>query len=41
MNAYVEAEELYNLANYFEDLRGEIYRPMIFKIPRALNSRTA
>lgn len=35
----VEAEELYNLANYFEDLRGEIYRPMIFKIPIALNSR--
>ncbi len=34
----VEAEELYDLANYFEGLRGEIYRPMIFKIPRALNN---
>ncbi|NOX28307.1 MAG: hypothetical protein GXP21_09030 [Gammaproteobacteria bacterium] len=35
----VEAAELYDLANYFKDLRGEIYRPMIFKIPRALNNR--
>lgn len=34
----VEAGELYDLANYFDDLRGEIYRPMIFKIPRALSS---
>jgi len=32
----VEAAELYDLANYFDGLRGEIYRPMIFKIPRAL-----
>ncbi|MBI4228509.1 MAG: hypothetical protein HY693_02180 [Deltaproteobacteria bacterium] len=30
--------ELYELANQFADLRGEIYRPMIFKIPRALAS---
>ena len=35
----VEADELYDLANYFGDLRGEIYRPMIFSIPRALHDR--
>jgi hypothetical protein len=34
----VEPAELYELANHFSDLRGEIYRPMIFKIPRALAS---
>lgn len=34
----VEPVELYELANYFGNLRGEIYRPMIFKIPRALAS---
>lgn len=34
----VEPGELYELANYFEGLREEIYRPMIFKIPRALAS---
>jgi len=34
----VEPAELYELANAFDDIRGEIYRPMIFKIPRALAS---
>ncbi|MFH1955257.1 MAG: hypothetical protein ABIL06_27025 [Pseudomonadota bacterium] len=34
----IEADELYDLANHFSDLQGEIYRPMIFKIPRALAS---
>lgn len=34
----VAPAELYELANHFSDLRGEIYRPMIFKIPRALVS---
>ena len=34
----VEPAELYELANAFDDLRGEIYRPMIVKIPRALRS---
>jgi len=34
----VEPAELYELANHFDDLRGEIYRPRIFKIPRALAS---
>lgn len=34
----VEPAELYELANAFDDRRGEIYRPMIFKIPRALAS---
>lgn len=34
----VEPAELYDLANAFSDLRGEMYRPMIFKIPRALAS---
>lgn len=32
----VLSAELYELANYFSDLQGEVYRPMIFKIPRAL-----
>lgn len=32
----VEPAELYKLANYFGDLRGRIYRPMIFEIPRVL-----
>jgi hypothetical protein len=34
----VEPAELYELANHFSDLGGEIYRPMISKIPRALAS---
>jgi hypothetical protein len=32
----IDPVELYELANHFSDLRGEIYRPMIFAIPRAL-----
>lgn len=32
----ITSTELYELANRFTDLRGEVYRPMIFKIPRAL-----
>jgi hypothetical protein len=35
---FVEPAELYELANHFNDIRGEIYRPMIFKIPRVLAS---
>jgi len=35
----VEPAELYELANHFDDLRGEVFRPMIIKIPRALASR--
>lgn len=34
----IESAELYDLANYFSDLQGEVYRPMIFEIPRALAS---
>lgn len=34
----IEAAELFDLANHFSDLQGEVYRPMIFKIPRALAS---
>ncbi len=34
----IVAAELYDLANYFSDLRCEVYRPMIFKVPRALAS---
>lgn len=34
----VEPAELYDLANYFCDLRGEIQRPMIFRILGALAS---
>lgn len=33
----VEPKELYELATYFDGLRGEVYRPMLFKIPRALS----
>jgi hypothetical protein len=36
----VDSAELYQLANEFYDFRTEIYRPMIFKIPRALNARS-
>jgi len=38
----IAANELYELANHFSDLQGEAYRPMIFKIPKALatNDRT-
>lgn len=32
----VDAEELYRLANGFNDFRSEIYRPMIFEIPKAI-----
>lgn len=28
--------DLYALANHFSDLQGEVYRPTIFQIPRAL-----
>lgn len=34
----VESGELYDLANYLNDLRLAIYRPMIIKIPNALAS---
>lgn len=32
----IMSTELYELANHFSDLQGEVYRPMISKIPRAL-----
>ena len=32
----VKSDELYKLANEFADFRGAIYRPMIFKLPRAI-----
>jgi len=32
----INSSELYELANAFLGMRAEIYRPMIFKIPRAL-----
>ena len=32
----IAADELYELANHFFDLQDEVYRPMIFKIPKAL-----
>jgi len=32
----VSSEELYKLANEFDDFRAAIHRPMIFKIPRAV-----
>jgi hypothetical protein len=32
----VESSELYKLANEFDDFRAAVYRPMIFKIPRAI-----
>lgn len=32
----IASTELYDLANRFPDLQGEVYRPMIFKIPRSL-----
>jgi len=35
----IASAELYELANYFSDLQGEVYRPMIFKIPRALDNK--
>lgn len=38
-NREIVAAELYELANYFSDLQGEVYRPMIFKIPRALANK--
>jgi hypothetical protein len=34
----IASAELYELANCFSELQGEVYRPMIFKIPRALAS---
>ena len=33
----VESSELYQLANEMNEFRSEIYRPMILKLPRALN----
>ena len=33
----VDSEELYKLANEFDAFRVAIYRPMIFKIPRAID----
>jgi hypothetical protein len=35
----VKAQELYDLANNLEAMRGEIIRPMLFKIPRAMAGR--
>jgi len=32
----VESADLYKLANEFNEFQSEIYRPMIFKIPRAV-----
>ena len=32
----VDSKELYKLANEFDDFREAVYRPMIFKIPRAV-----
>lgn len=32
------AADLYELANHFAGLQGEVFRPMIFQIPRALAS---
>ncbi|WP_077730023.1 hypothetical protein [Methylocaldum sp. 14B] len=32
----IASDELYALANYFSDFQGEVLRPMILKIPRAL-----
>jgi hypothetical protein len=32
----IVAAELFDLANYFSELQRGVYRPMIFKIPRAL-----
>jgi len=34
----VDSAELYKLANGFDNLKVAIYRPTIFKIPRAINS---
>ncbi len=34
----IVSAELYELANFFSNLQGEVYRPMIFKILRALAS---
>lgn len=34
----VTSAELYELANHFHGLQGEIYRPMIFKLPRFLQA---
>ena len=33
----IQSEELYNLANEFDDFRAAVYRELIFKIPRAVN----
>ena len=33
----IQSEELYALANEFDDFRAAIYRELIFKIPRAVN----
>ena len=33
----IQSEELYKLANEFNDFRAEVYRLLLFKIPRAVN----
>lgn len=35
----VEAQELYDLANSLQAMRGEIIRPMLFKMPSAIAGR--
>jgi len=37
-NKEVYPDELYKLANEFDEFRSAIYRPMIFEIPRAINA---
>jgi hypothetical protein len=34
----IDAAELYQLAKEFDAFRAEIYRPMIFQIPKAINN---
>jgi hypothetical protein len=33
----IDSGELYQLANEFDDFRSAIYRPMVIKVPRAIN----
>ncbi len=35
----VDPAELYELANHLNDMRSALYRPMIFKIPRAIQEQ--
>jgi hypothetical protein len=37
----IEASELYELANEFFNIRGEVYRPIILELPRFLNKRAS